>query len=140
MAGSQTGDPRVIAALALMAARRQASNIDRETLDLFSADLTHPAQESDRYSVEVITEACERIGRAERTDGETAFPSLGMLLRVCRVVRTGCYWENVRAIAATAPKPVVPELPEPTKAEAKQIAEKFRDTVNRLIREKRIEP
>ena len=135
MATSNSGDPRITAALALLAARRQASNLDDDTLDLFSADLTHPARDGDRFGVDVIVDACERIGRTERAEGETAFPSLGTLLRVCREVVKDRYWQGVEALAAQAPD--APMLPEPTRDEAKRVVERFHETVKRMIREKR---
>lgn len=72
----------ITSALAHMAAFRQADVSDM-TLDLYSAQLT--ADQCDPRDVEV---ACERHGRCERAEGETAFPSLGQLRRLIDTVRS----------------------------------------------------
>lgn len=73
-----SGDPQVTAWLATMAAFRQASVSD-ETLDLYSAQLA-----ADGIALEDIEAACHEIARAERAEGETAFPDYGRLVRYCR--------------------------------------------------------
>jgi hypothetical protein len=102
---SGTGSPVVAEALARIAMFRQAE-VTASTLDLYSARLAEEALE-----VADIVEACGRIERAERTDGETAFPSLGMILRVCREVvmdrsRTGRTdeWQPSQAPAELSPE------------------------------------
>lgn len=77
-----SGDPRITAALAHMAAFRQA-DVSEMTLDLYSAQLT-----ADGCLADDVTVACERHARAERAEGETAFPSLGQMQRLVAQARS----------------------------------------------------
>jgi hypothetical protein len=86
-----TGNPRIIAALAHMAAFRQA-DVGDVMLDLYAAQMT-----ADGYGVEDVEVACERHARAERADGETAFPSLGQMRRLVDAVRNQRYLQALEA-------------------------------------------
>lgn len=73
----------IILALTQMAAFRGASP-DGPTLAAFAKRLI-----AEGLEVAVIAAACRRLEAAERADGESAWPSLGTLLRVCREVTDG---------------------------------------------------
>lgn len=99
-----TGHPHVTAALAQMAALRQAPDVTPKMLDLFASALA-----AERLDVAVIVEACRRISRRAREDGEPAFPTLGALLAECRTVaREQALSRQLRA--ATAPPHTLPPI------------------------------
>lgn len=81
MATSGSGNPIITAALAKMAILRQASDVSDLTLDIYTAEL-------ERFQVpaEAVVEACARLQHRPRSDGETAFPDFGALLKLCRVI------------------------------------------------------
>lgn len=79
----------VTVALAQMAAFRGAEPAG-PTLALFARRLLAEGCEAS-----VIVGACHRLEVAERKDGESAFPSLGTLLRVCREVSGERHREQV---------------------------------------------
>lgn len=85
----------------MMAVKRQASDLDADTFDLFAAEL---AEEG--IPVEHVIEACKQIGREPRAEGDTAFPSLGVLIERChRAGRQMAY----RAVAGVIePRPQQP--------------------------------
>lgn len=70
----------VLAALAKMAALRQAE-VSGKTLALYATELA-----TAHVPTDVVVHACRRIQMRERSEGETAFPSLGTLLDECRIV------------------------------------------------------
>jgi hypothetical protein len=85
----------------MMAVKRQASDLDADTFDLYAAEL---AEEG--IPVAHVIEACKQIGREPRAEGDTAFPSLGVLIDRChRAARQLAY----RATAGVlTPKPAEP--------------------------------
>lgn len=125
MAERGTGDPLVTAALIDMAILRQADP-SLDTLDYYSASLVEDGIES----ADVIA-ACERIGKTERADGETTFPSYGTLLRVCRDVRKDRQAEQQRALAARAPKRLAAPIDDTplTREEAKAFVSRLKADV-----------
>lgn len=131
-----SGHPLVTAALSIMAAKRQAT-VSAETLDLFSADLAE-----DGVPVERVVEACKRLGRAERAEGETAFPSYGTLLRVCREVARDDERARVAKLAAEGERRLLAEheveVKPLTKAEAKAFTDDLKARVAALRERTRV--
>lgn len=98
-----SGDPRISAALAQMAMLRQA-DVSDVSLDLYTAKL-----EDMQCDISDIEVACERHSLAERVDGETAFPSMGQLLKLIERVRRQRHDAEVAATAK--PLALPPPIP-----------------------------
>jgi hypothetical protein len=92
----------IVQVLGVLAVRRQAE-VGAKTLRVFARDLADAG-----FPVATVVEACDRIGRAERVEHETAFPDLGKLLRVCREVEADARRERQRQLAAQAPPLALP--------------------------------
>lgn len=113
-------------ALGQMAAFRGATVTD-ETLALFAARLV-----AERVRVEDAVEACRRLEREERAEGELAFPSLGTLLKRIGLVESQRYRREqerrehgVKQLQAQRDA----DLPHFTKAEAKAFVAQMRQDV-----------
>jgi len=127
MASSGSGNPLVTAALARMAMLRQADPSEL-MLDLYAAELA-----TEGIDLELVIDACEQLGRAERAEFEPAFPTLGTLLRECHAAEYRRHRRRQLALAAQAPPALL--LPETTdttpltREEAKARVVEFRAAV-----------
>lgn len=72
-------DNGILVALTRLAALR-STTIDRETLVLFTKEL------ADHPQPDAVIQACERLARRPRAEGEPAFPSLGNILQEARLI------------------------------------------------------
>lgn len=106
MVSSGSGHPLVSAALGRMAVLRQA-DASEAMLDLYSAELA-----AEGLDPELVVDACEQLGRAERAEFEPAFPTLGTLLRECHAAEYRRHRRRQLALAAQAPTEFL--LPETT--------------------------
>jgi hypothetical protein len=123
-------------ALARMAALRQATGIDDEVLDLFSAEL-----DAEGIAADVIVEACNTLAKRSRAEGETAFPSFGTLLEECRDVLRGRERARQRALAAQGEKllSAYENAPQLSRGDAKQFMAWFKGQVDARVAEQRAE-
>lgn len=125
-------NPRVVVALARMAILRQAPELTETDFTLFAAEL-----ESEGVPVEHIEEACRRIGREPREDGQTAFPSLGTLLAECKQVRVDTHYLRLQELAARAPKELMPPA-EDFVPLSREEAKKFVDRLKAEVEARRV--
>lgn len=128
MAHSGTGNPIVTAALAELAALRQATGVDEETLDLFSARIAE-----DGLDVELVVDACRELSRMERAEGESAFPSYGTLLREYHAAEYRRHVRRQKELAAEGAQYLLPgeevDRPEWTPQQARLLIANFREAV-----------
>jgi Cdc6-like AAA superfamily ATPase len=127
---SEAERQQIIRAIGVMAMRRQGE-ISAQVLKLYAHDL-----EQSGCSARAAVEACDRLGKAERREGETAVPEIGKLLRLCREAQRELdadYWITSAAPLLHAHK----NIPSLTAEEASERTKQMRAEVDRLVAEAR---
>lgn len=121
--------PRMTIALARMAVLRQAPELTELDFELYAEELVRQNVPADQ-----VEEACQRMGLREREEGQTAFPSLGSLLKECERVRVDRRRAEIEALAATAPKALMPpeNMPPLSREEAKAFVTRLRADVEAM--------
>ncbi len=115
--------PRITVALARLAVLRQAPELTDLDFRLFGEEIAAAG-----VPVEHVEEACRRLGRQERPEGQPSFPSLGTILAECRQVRVDAHYLRLQELAARAPKELLP----PTEAFVPLSREEAKSFIDRL--------